>query len=95
MQAAEIMSKYVLTCSKDTTIHELIRLFVRNKVTAIPVVGDDNELLGIISEGDLLYKKVRPYRNTSMFWEPAFTTAATDNMKKHFKNCWRRAPKKS
>ena len=61
MQAAEIMSKYVLTCSKDTTIHELIRLFVRNKVTAIPVVGDDNELLGIISEGDLLYKKVRPH----------------------------------
>ncbi|MDU1056242.1 MAG: CBS domain-containing protein [Negativicoccus succinicivorans] len=61
MQAAEIMSKYVLTCSTDTTIHELIRLFVRNKVTAIPVVGDDNELLGIISEGDLLYKKVRPH----------------------------------
>ena len=35
-------------------------LFVTHPVSAIPVVGDDNELLGIVSEGDLLYKKVQP-----------------------------------
>lgn len=35
-------------------------LFVTHPVSAIPVVGDDNELLGIISEGDLLYKRVKP-----------------------------------
>jgi len=56
--AKDIMMKYVLTVSPDMTIQELISLFVTHPVGAVPVVGDDNELLGIISEGDLLYKKV-------------------------------------
>lgn len=61
MLACDIMSKYVLTCDKKTTIHDLIRLFVKHRVSAIPVVGEDNRLVGIVSEGDLLYKKVRPH----------------------------------
>lgn len=60
-KAKDFMTKYVLTVPPDITIHELIRLFVSHNVSAIPVVGEDNKLLGIVSEGDLLYKKVRPY----------------------------------
>lgn len=60
-KAKDFMTKYVLTVPPDITIHELIRLFVSHNVSAIPVVGEDNALLGIVSEGDLLYKKVRPY----------------------------------
>lgn len=60
-KAKDFMTKYVFTVPPDITIHELIRLFVSHNVSAIPVVGEDNKLLGIVSEGDLLYKKVRPY----------------------------------
>ena len=60
-RAKDFMTKYVLTVSPDTTIQELVRLFVRHPVSAVPVTGADSELLGIVSEGDLLYKKARPY----------------------------------
>ena len=60
MKVKDFMSKYVFTVSADTTVHELVGLFITHPVSAIPVVGDDNELLGIVSEGDLLYKKVNP-----------------------------------
>lgn len=60
LKAKDFMTKYVFTVSPETTVQQLVRLFVAHPVSAIPVVGDDNELLGIVSEGDLLYKKVTP-----------------------------------
>jgi len=60
IKAKDFMTKYVFTVTPDTTVQQLVRLFVSHPVSAIPVVGDDNELLGIVSEGDLLYKKVTP-----------------------------------
>ena len=60
LKAKDFMTKYVFTVSPDTTVQELVGLFVTHPVSAIPVVGDDNELLGIVSEGDLLYKRVQP-----------------------------------
>ena len=60
LKAKDFMTTYVFTVSPDTTVQELVGLFVTHPVSAIPVVGDDNELLGIVSEGDLLYKKVQP-----------------------------------
>ena len=60
LKAKDFMTNYVFTVSPDITVHELVGLFITHPVSAIPVVGEDNELLGIVSEGDLLYKKVRP-----------------------------------
>lgn len=59
-QAKDFMEKYIFTVPPNITIHELIRAFVAHNVSAIPVVDSDGTLLGIVSEGDLLYKKVRP-----------------------------------
>ncbi len=59
-QAKDFMEKYVFTVPPTITIHELIRAFVAHNVSAIPVVDTNGTLLGIVSEGDLLYKKVRP-----------------------------------
>ena len=60
LYAKDFMTKYVFTVAPETTIQQLVGLFLTHPVSAIPVVGDDNELLGIVSEGDLLYKKVTP-----------------------------------
>ena len=60
-KAKDFMSKYVLSVPADCTVQELIHLFVSHPIDAIPVTDGDNKLLGIVSEGDLLYKKVRPY----------------------------------
>lgn len=59
--AKDFMQKYVFSVPADITVHELIRLFVSHNVSAMPVVSEDGKLLGIVSEGDLMYKKVQPY----------------------------------
>lgn len=58
--AKDFMQRYVLTVPPSITVGDLIFVFMKHGVDAIPVVGEDNELIGIISEGDLLYKKVHP-----------------------------------
>ena len=57
----EIMNKYPITVGKEEQLTEVAKLMVKHNLTAISVVDDDNKLIGIISEGDLLYKKVRPH----------------------------------
>lgn len=61
MLISEVMNKYPITVTKDTTINEAARLMVKYKITAITVVDSEDKLIGIITEGDLLYKKVRPH----------------------------------
>lgn len=57
----EIMNKYPITVGKDEQITKVAKLMVKHNLTAIAVVDEDNKLIGIVSEGDLLYKKVRPH----------------------------------
>ena len=52
--AADIMEKNVITAKKDTTIFDLVDMFVEHNITAIPVVDDDNAVVGIVTDADLL-----------------------------------------
>lgn len=61
MTVQEIMNKYPATVTEEATITEVAQLLVKHNVTALPVVKEDNKLVGVITEGDLLYKKVRPH----------------------------------
>ena len=61
MTLQEIMNKYPITVGKDEQITNVAKLMVKHNLTAIAVVDEENKLIGIVSEGDLLYKKVRPH----------------------------------
>lgn len=81
-RAKDFMTKYVFSVPPNITIHELIRLFVSHNVSAIPVVDTDNTLLGIVSEGDLLYKKYGPiFPSMLIFSAGRCITADTGGMK--------------
>jgi len=56
MLAKEIMSKKVITISKDKTVHDAARLMKRHDIGALPVV-EDEKLIGIITESDI-FKKI-------------------------------------
>ena len=55
------MEKNVITAKKDTTIFDLVDMFVEHNISAIPVVDDDNTVIGIVTDADLLYKEVKPH----------------------------------
>ena len=56
MLAREIMTTDVITVSPDEEVEVVAKLLVDNKISGIPVVDQDNHVLGIVTEKDLLIK---------------------------------------
>ena len=54
MQAKDIMTVNVISVSEDTPIHEVVRLLLKYRISAVPVVDGGRKVVGIVSEGDLL-----------------------------------------
>jgi CBS domain-containing protein len=54
LKAKDIMSTNVVSVKKDTPIYEAIAILLSNEITGMPVVDDDMNLLGIITEKDCL-----------------------------------------
>lgn len=62
MLIKEIMTKDVVTVYETNTVEEVARIFIEKKISGVPVVDSQNKLVGIISEGDLIFqqKKLNP-----------------------------------
>ena len=56
MRALDIMNMSVITATPDMTIHEAARLFVDNRISGMPVVDANKQVVGIVSQGDLLHR---------------------------------------
>ncbi|MEA1888358.1 MAG: CBS domain-containing protein [Pseudomonadota bacterium] len=56
MQVKDIMSSSVKTVTPDTKLVEVASLMCLYRYSGLPVVDDDNNLLGIVAEKDLLHK---------------------------------------
>ena len=54
VQVSEAMSRDVVSVAADTSIREVARLMIRHKIGCIPVVQDDGEPVGLVTEVDLL-----------------------------------------
>jgi CBS domain-containing protein len=53
MKAADIMTKDVITVTPDNTVKEVAKILTDKRVSGAPVV-EDGELVGVISEGDII-----------------------------------------
>jgi CBS domain-containing protein len=54
VQAKDVMTQRLMTIKPDSKIIEVIKLMVDQKVTGLPVVTDDRDLLGMVTEKDIL-----------------------------------------
>jgi CBS domain-containing protein len=54
MRAKDIMRAEVQSVSETTTLRELSRAFRHHGVTTIPVVNEQEELVGVVTEAELL-----------------------------------------
>jgi len=59
MKVEELMSRPVITVTPDTAIKRAAQLLVELGISALPVVGAKGELVGIVSEADLLPMETR------------------------------------
>jgi CBS domain-containing protein len=49
----EVMSQDPLTVTAETGLREAALLMIENKIGGLPVIDDDNNVIGIITESDL------------------------------------------
>jgi len=61
MRAKDIMRSEVQSVSETTTLRDLSRAFRRYGVTTIPVVNERDDLVGVVTEADLLRTMLPSY----------------------------------
>jgi CBS domain-containing protein len=58
MLARDIMTPNPSTVKKDTSIEEIIRILVEKEIVLVPVVEDNNRLIGVVARLDILREKL-------------------------------------
>jgi CBS domain-containing protein len=60
MKVQEIMTTDVLTIGPEAEIRDVARIFVERGISGLPVCGAGREVLGVVSEGDIVFKEQGP-----------------------------------
>jgi CBS domain-containing protein len=58
--AKDVMKTDVISVLPETPVKEVARLMIDNKISALPVVNKFSEIVGVVSENDLISKIVKP-----------------------------------
>jgi CBS domain-containing protein len=56
----DVMSDNVVTCKENDDVDKVLKLMEDNQVRRIPVVGQDDQLLGIIAQADVATRLGEP-----------------------------------
>ena len=56
MNVSDIMTREVITVTKDTSLKEAAGLLAKFRVHGLPVVDENNKIVGIVSESDFFTK---------------------------------------
>jgi CBS domain-containing protein len=56
--ARDIMTRQVVTVSPNMTVPEVAKVLLDHRISGVPVVSKDNEVIGIVTEGDLITKVI-------------------------------------
>lgn len=74
MQARDIMTTDVETVSPDTAAREIAKRLLDRNISALPVVDGDGNLVGIVSEGDLMRRSENDTERKKSWWLDFYTT---------------------
>ena len=77
MIASDVMVRDVKTVGPETSVAEAARLMAQNDLSALPVVDDHGQLIGILSEADLLRREEIGTEVRRSRWIEAMTPATT------------------
>jgi CBS domain-containing protein len=58
--ARDIMTSPAITAPPYTRVKDLVALMITHRISGIPIVSTDHELVGIVTEADILFKEILP-----------------------------------
>ena len=77
MKALDVMVRNVVTVKPDDAVADAVRLLAEHDISALPVVDDGNNVVGVISEADLLHRDEMGTEKQRPWWLEAVTPAST------------------
>ena len=86
MKASDVMVLNVITVGPDASVQEVADLLLRHRISAVPVVGANGEMLGIVSEGDLINRPEAETTHRKSWWLDALASneiLAAEYVKSH------------
>lgn len=57
MRAKDIMKKNVIFVTKNEKVKEIVSILMQNHISGVPVVDQNRQLIGIVTEKDLITKE--------------------------------------
>jgi CBS domain-containing protein len=88
MLASDVMVRNIVTVHPDTDVADAIKLLAEHDVSALPVLDDAGNLVGMLSEADLIHRVEIGTEKHRPWWVEAVTgasTLATEFAKSHGK----------
>jgi len=86
MKAADVMVTNVISVGPDACIQDVAHILLANRISAVPVVGADGKIIGIVSEGDLMQRAEADTGRRRSWWLSMLTsreTLAAEYVKEH------------
>lgn len=85
LKAKDIMTKDVITVKPTTTVEDFARILMKHGISGAPVVDDNENLMGIVTENDLIRKNSRLHIPTILRLFDAFITIGTSKLEVEIK----------
>ena len=54
LTAKDIMTREVITVQQDTPIKDLAEILWKNRISGVPVLDDNNQVISVVTESDLI-----------------------------------------
>jgi CBS domain-containing protein len=86
MKAADVMVREVVTVSPDASVQDVANIMLASRISAVPVIAESGELLGVVSEGDLMRRVESDTGRRRSWWLSAFIgnqVLAAEYVKEH------------
>src|SRR5246127_395775 len=86
MRARDVMVRAVATTTPETTVEKVARLMINLRISGVPVLDGNGQLVGIVTEGDLLRRAetgTKRQRSRWSEWFSANSRLAAEYIKSH------------
>ena len=85
LKVKDFMTKDVITINSAATVEELARLLIEHKISGVPVVNNKKELIGIVTENDLISQNKRLHIPTIIRLFDAFIVLGSGKLEEEIK----------
>jgi CBS domain-containing protein len=73
MRARDVMTRAVATTTPETTVEKVAKLMVNLRISGVPVLDRNGQLVGIVTEGDLLRRAETGTERQRSRWSELFS----------------------